>query len=102
MLTICCDGQGIREKSVMRELFQKELSEVQERLVDLSLSVTGIMEKASIAFLSSDVKKADEAIALCDINEERALVIDEMAIRILTTQAKEQKGKQKTFLRGRQ
>lgn len=87
MLTICCDGQGIREKSFMRELFQKELSEVQERLVDLSLSVTGIMEKASIAFLSSDVKKADEAIALCDINEERALVIDEMAIRILTTQA---------------
>jgi phosphate transport system protein len=71
----------------MRELFQKELSEVQERLVDLSGTVTEIMEKATSAFLNSDVKKADEAIALAEINEERALLIDEMAIRILTTQA---------------
>jgi phosphate transport system protein len=71
----------------MRELFQKELSEVQERLVDLSSSVTEIMEKASAAFMNSDVKKADEAIALSEINEERALLIDEMAIRILSRQA---------------
>jgi phosphate transport system protein len=71
----------------MRELFQKELSEVQERLVDLSVSVTEIMEKASAAFMNSDVKKADEAIALSEINEERALLIDEMAIRILSRQA---------------
>lgn len=71
----------------MRELFQQELSEVQERLVDLSSTVTEIMEKASAAFLNSDVKKADEAIALSEINEERALLIDEMAIRILSRQA---------------
>jgi phosphate transport system protein len=71
----------------MRELFQQELSEVQERLVDLSSTVTEIMEKASAAFLNSDVKKADEAIALSEINEERALLIDEMAIRILSKQA---------------
>jgi len=71
----------------MRELFQKELSEVQERLVDLSISVTEVMEKASTAFLNSDVKKADEAIALSEMNEERALLIDEMAIRILSRQA---------------
>jgi phosphate transport system protein len=71
----------------MRELFQKELSEVQERLVDLSISVTEVMEKASSAFLNSDVKKADEAIALSEMNEERALLIDEMAIRILSRQA---------------
>jgi len=71
----------------MREVFQKELSEVQERLVDLSESVTEIMEKASMAFLNSDVKKAEEAIALSEINEERALVIDELAIRILSRQS---------------
>jgi phosphate transport system protein len=71
----------------MREVFQKELAEVQERLVDLSESVTEIMEKASMAFLNSDVKKADEAIALSEINEERALAIDEMAIRILSRQS---------------
>jgi len=71
----------------MREVFQRELSEVQERLVDLSESVTEIMEKASIAFLNSDVKKADEAIALAEVNEERALAIDEMAIRILSRQS---------------
>ena len=73
--------------AAMREVFQKELSEVQERLVDLSESVTEIMEKASMAFLNSDVKKADEAIALAEVNEERALAIDEMAIRILSRQS---------------
>lgn len=71
----------------MREVFQKELSEVQDRLVDLSESVTEIMEKASMAFLNSDVKKADEAIALAEVSEQRALAIDELAIRILSRQS---------------
>ena len=71
----------------MREVFQNELAEVQERLIDLSESVTDIMEKASSAFLNSDVKKADEAIALSEVNEERALAIDEMVIRILSRQS---------------
>ncbi|MEY4417981.1 MAG: hypothetical protein RIQ88_419 [Actinomycetota bacterium] len=71
----------------MSEIFQKELSEVQDRLVDLSESITEIMEKASMAFLTSDVKRADEAIALAEVNEERALAIDEMAIRILSRQS---------------
>lgn len=71
----------------MTQVFQKELGEVQERLVDLSESVTEIMEKASMAFLNSDVKKADEAIALAEVNEQRALAIDELAIRILSRQS---------------
>ncbi|NBR64569.1 MAG: phosphate transport system regulatory protein PhoU [Actinobacteria bacterium] len=71
----------------MREVFQQDLAEVQDRLVDLSESVTDIMEKASMAFLNADVKKADEAIALAEINEERALAIDEMAIRVLSRQS---------------
>ena len=68
-------------------MFQNELSEVQERLVDLSESVNDIMEKASMAFLNTDLKKAEEAIALSEVNEERALVIDELAIRILSKEA---------------
>lgn len=71
----------------MTQVFQKELGEVQDRLVDLSESVTEIMEKASMAFLNSDVKKADEAIALAEVNEQRALAIDELAIRILSRQS---------------
>ena len=71
----------------MTQVFQKELSEVQDRLVDLSESVTEIMEKASMAFLNSDVKKADEAIALAEVSEQRALAIDELAIRILSRQS---------------
>jgi phosphate transport system protein len=39
----------------MREVFQTELSDVQTRLVEISESVTHIMEKASAAFLQSDV-----------------------------------------------
>jgi phosphate transport system protein len=68
-------------------MFQNELSEVQERLVDLSESVNEIMEKASLAFLNTDLKKAEEAIALSEVNEERALVIDELAIRILSKES---------------
>jgi phosphate transport system protein len=68
-------------------MFQNELSEVQERLVDLSESVNAIMEKASLAFLNTDLKKAEEAIALSEVNEERALVIDELAIRILSKES---------------
>lgn len=71
----------------MTQIFQKELAEVQDRLVDLSESVTEIMEKASMAFLNSDVKKADEAIALAEVSEQRALAIDELAIRILSRQS---------------
>jgi len=68
-------------------MFQNELSELQERLVDLSESVNDIMEKASAAFLNTDLKKAEEAIALSEVNEERALVIDELAIRILSKES---------------
>jgi len=71
----------------MREVFQSELTEVQTRLVEISESVTHIMEKASAAFLNSDVAKADEAIALAESNESRALALDELVIRILARQS---------------
>lgn len=71
----------------MRQVFQNELHEVQDRLVEISDSVAIIMEKASAAFLGSDVAKADEAIALSESNEEKALALDELVIKILARQS---------------
>lgn len=71
----------------MRIVFQQELGEVQSRLVTLANEAKTIMEKASKAFLDSDVAMADEALALTDANEERALDLDELVIKVLATQS---------------
>jgi phosphate transport system protein len=71
----------------MRTVFQQELVEVQTRLVTLANEAKVIMEKASKAFLNSDVSLADEALALTDANEERALDLDELVIKVLATQS---------------
>ncbi len=71
----------------MRQVFQNELHEVQDRLVEISDAVATIMEKASAAFLGGDVAKADEAIALSETNEEKALALDELVIKILARQS---------------
>ena len=47
----------------MREVFQDQLHEVQDRLVEMAESVTVIMKDASSAFINSDVAAADRAIA---------------------------------------
>jgi len=71
----------------VREVFRSELQEVQHRLVQMANSTSTIMAKASQAFLGSDVAKADEAIALSETNEEKALALDELVIRILAQQS---------------
>lgn len=71
----------------MRTVFQQELKEVQSRLVELAAGAQKIMVKASSAFLQSDVSLADEALALADKNEEKALDLDELVIKILATQS---------------
>ena len=71
----------------MRAVFQQELSEVQARLVTLAKEAKVIMEKSSKAFLNSDVSMADEALALTDANESRALDLDELVIKVLATQS---------------
>ena len=71
----------------MRNVFQQELGEVQSRLVTLAHEAKNIMEKSSKAFLNSDVAMADEALALTDANESRALDLDELVIKILATQS---------------
>ena len=71
----------------MRVVFQQELSEVQSRLVELASVARTIMQKASGAFLNSDVSLADEALALADSHEEKSLDLDELVIKILATQS---------------
>jgi phosphate transport system protein len=71
----------------MREVFQSELRQVQERLVEISQSVAVIIEKATKAFLTNDVAQADEALALSESNEEQALALDELVIKILARQS---------------
>ena len=71
----------------MRAVFQQELIEVQNRLVALAETAGKIMDKASRAFLNSDVSLADEALALAEANEERALDLDELVIKVLATQS---------------
>jgi phosphate transport system protein len=71
----------------MREVFQDQLHEVQDRLVEMAESVTTIMKDASSAFINSDVAMADRAIALAEANENKALTLDELVIRILARQS---------------
>lgn len=71
----------------MRVVFQQELKEVQDRLVLIAENATAIMDKASRAFLNNDVTMADEALALAEVNEHKALDLDELVIRVLATQS---------------
>lgn len=50
-------------------------------------SVTIIMKDASSAFINSDVAAADRAIAMAEANENKALTLDELVIRILARQS---------------
>ena len=71
----------------MREVFQTELKEVQDRLVEIATDATRIMEQASSAFINSDVTLADQALASADAIHEKALSLDESVIRILARQS---------------
>ncbi|MEY3972583.1 MAG: hypothetical protein RLY84_976 [Actinomycetota bacterium] len=71
----------------MRDIFQQELTEVQERLVEMAESATQIMSDASKAFLESKTDLADQALALADTVHEKALALDELVIRVLSTQS---------------
>ena len=71
----------------MREVFQNELKEVQDRLVEIATDVTNVMKNATIAFTTSDVTVADQAIASADAISDKALTLDELVIRILARQS---------------
>lgn len=71
----------------MREMFQQELQEVQNRLVEIAESVVDIIENGTSAFCTTDKKKADYALAAVEEISEKALSLDELVIHILARQS---------------
>lgn len=70
----------------MRAVFQQELEEVQERLVEIAELVAISIENATRAFNESNVTLAEQVIADDDKIDELALNLDELAINILARQ----------------
>ncbi|CAN5367402.1 phosphate signaling complex protein PhoU [soil metagenome] len=70
----------------MREVFQQELAEVQERLVEIATLVEVSIENATRAFNEQNVSLAETVIADDDKIDEAAVELDELAIAILARQ----------------
>ena len=70
----------------MREVFQQELREVQDRLVEISALVAESIERATMAFNDSNVALAETVIAEDDQIDTAAAELDELAIQILARQ----------------
>ncbi len=70
----------------MREVFHQSLDDVQARLVEIAELVTVAIDKATHAFANSDVTLAEEVIEDDRLIDERAVVLDELAIEILARQ----------------
>jgi phosphate transport system protein len=70
----------------MREVFQQELREVQDRLVEIAALVADSIQKATTAFNESNVALAETVIEEDDQIDTAALELDELAIQILARQ----------------
>jgi phosphate transport system protein len=70
----------------MREVFQQELREVQDRLVEIADFVAVSIEHATRAFNESNVSLAETVIADDSKIDTAALELDELAINILARQ----------------
>lgn len=70
----------------MRAVFQQELQEVQERLVEIATLVHESIENATRAFNESNVALADTVIADDDKIDALTVSLDELAIDILARQ----------------
>jgi phosphate transport system protein len=71
----------------MREVFQQELEEVQDRLAEIAALVAVAIERATHAFNKSEVSLAEEVIADDAKIDAAAAALDELAIDILARQA---------------
>lgn len=71
----------------MRDVFQQELSEVQDRLVDIANHVVISIEAAVRAFGDSNVQLAEQVIATDPIIDDKAASLDELAIDIIARQS---------------
>jgi len=85
---VCPRARGTEQTriSYMREVFQQELREVQERLVEIAGLVAESIDKATRAFNVSDVSLAEEVIADDNRIDQAAVELDELAITILARQ----------------
>jgi phosphate transport system protein len=70
----------------MREVFQQELREVQDRLVEISTLVADSIERATESFNESNVTLAETVIADDQKIDALAAELDELAIQILARQ----------------
>ncbi|WP_166868116.1 MULTISPECIES: phosphate signaling complex protein PhoU [unclassified Salinibacterium] len=70
----------------MREVFQQELREVQDRLVEISALVADSIDNATRAFNESDVSLAEDVIENDRRIDVLAAELDELAIAILARQ----------------
>ena len=77
---------GTRKGTNVREVFQQELREVQERLVEIAHLVAVSIDNATRAFNESNVSLAEQVIADDDKIDVAALELDELAINILARQ----------------
>ena len=70
----------------MREVFQQELQEVQDRLIEVAGLVADSMDRATRAFNDSDVTLAESVISGDRRIDVAAAQLDELAIQILARQ----------------
>ena len=70
----------------MREVFQQELAEVQERLVEIAGLVAIAIDNATTAFNESNVSLAETVIDDDTKIDEASIALDELAINILARQ----------------
>jgi phosphate transport system protein len=71
----------------MRELFQQELHEVQDRLVEIAELVVDAITDAVEAFNKSDVTLAESVIVRDNKIDDAVVSLDELAIAIMARQA---------------
>ena len=71
----------------MRELFQQELHEVQDRLVEIAQLVVDAITDAVEAFNQSDVTLAESVIVRDNKIDDAVVALDELAIAIMARQA---------------
>lgn len=77
---------GDEGEEAVREVFQQELHEVQERLVRIADLVADAIDKATTAFNGQDVTLAESVIADDHLIDELTRSLDELAIDILARQ----------------
>lgn len=70
----------------MREVFKQEMTEVQERLVDIANDVVESIESATKAFGDSNVQLAEQVIASDAVIDDKVNQLDELTIDIIARQ----------------